>query len=100
MEIPAKTLCFLTLGELSELLHKREVTSVETTSAVLDHIHKLNPTLRAYLTILDDSACARPRLPTRKSPRASGADRFMAYPSPSRISAGPRAFRPPARARC
>src|SRR5712692_905110 len=56
MEIPAKTLCFLTLGELSELLHKREVTSVEATSAVLDRIHKLNPTLRAYLTILDDSA--------------------------------------------
>jgi len=56
MEIPAKTLCFLTLGELSELLRKREVTSVEATRAVLDRIHKLNPTLRAYLTILDDSA--------------------------------------------
>src|SRR5712692_6114130 len=56
MEIQAKTLCFLTLGELSELLNKREVTSVEATSAVLDRIHKLNSTLRAYLTILDDSA--------------------------------------------
>ena len=56
MEIPAKTLCFLTLGELSELLRKREITSVEATRAVLDRIHKLNPTLRAYLTILDDSA--------------------------------------------
>ena len=56
MEIPAKTLCFLTLGELSELLRKREITSVEVTRAVLDRIHKLNPTLRAYLTILDDSA--------------------------------------------
>ncbi len=56
MEIPAKTLCFLTLGELSELLRKREVTSVEATRAVLDRIYKLNPTLRAYLTILEDSA--------------------------------------------
>jgi amidase len=56
MEIPAKTLCFLTLGELTELLRKREVTSVEVTRAVLDRIHKLNPTLRVYLTILDDSA--------------------------------------------
>jgi amidase len=56
MEIPAKTLCFLTLGELSELLHKREVTSVEATRAVLDRIHTLNPTLHAYLTILDNSA--------------------------------------------
>ena len=56
MEIPATTLCFLTLGELSELLRRREVTSVEATRAVLNRIHKLNPTLRAYLTILDDSA--------------------------------------------
>src|SRR6266851_3436728 len=100
MEIPAKTLCFLTLGELSELLHKREVSSVEATSAVLDRIHKLNPTLRAYLTILDDSALRQAEAADKESPWASGADRFMAYPSPSRISAGPRAFRPPARARC
>jgi len=56
MEIPAKTLCFLTLGEFSALLRRREVTSVETTRVVLDRIHKLNLTLRAYLTILDDSA--------------------------------------------
>jgi amidase len=56
MEIPAQTLCFLALGELSALLRKREVTSVEATRAVLDRIYKLNPTLRAYLTILDDAA--------------------------------------------
>ncbi|MBV8054363.1 MAG: amidase [Deltaproteobacteria bacterium] len=56
MEIPAKTLCFLTLGELSALLRKREVTSAAVTRAVLNRIHQLNPTLRAYLTILDDSA--------------------------------------------
>jgi amidase len=51
-----KALCFLTLSELSTALRKREVTSVEATRAVLDRIHKLNPTLRAYLTVLDDSA--------------------------------------------
>jgi amidase len=51
-----KTLCFLTLSELSAALRKREVTSTEATRAVLDRIHKLNPTLRAYLTVLDDSA--------------------------------------------
>src|SRR6266849_130972 len=56
MEIPAKTLCFLTLGELSARLRRREVTSAAATRAVLDRIHQLNPTLRAYLTILDDSA--------------------------------------------
>jgi amidase len=51
-----KALCFLSLSELSAALRKREVTSVEATRAVLDRIHKLNPTLRAYLTVLDDSA--------------------------------------------
>jgi amidase len=56
MEISPQTLCFLTLGELSALLHRRELTSVETTRAVLDRIHKLNPTLGAYLAILDESA--------------------------------------------
>lgn len=52
----AKTLCFMTLAELSTLLGRREVTSVEVTRTVLDRIHQLNPTLRAYLTVLDDSA--------------------------------------------
>jgi amidase len=56
MAIPAQTLYFLSLSELSALLRRREVSSVEATRAVLDRIHKLNPTLRAYLTILDDAA--------------------------------------------
>ncbi len=51
-----KALCFLSLSELSAALRKREVTSVEATRAVLDRIHKLNPTLRAYLHVMDDSA--------------------------------------------
>ncbi len=51
-----KALCFLSLSELSAALRKREVTSVEATRAVLDRIHQLNPKLRAYLTVLDDSA--------------------------------------------
>jgi amidase len=56
MAIPAQTLCFLSLSELSALLRRHEVSSVEASRAVLDRIHKLNPTLRAYLIILDDSA--------------------------------------------
>jgi amidase len=51
-----KTLCFLTLSELSAALRKREVTAVEATRAVLDRIHLLNPKLRAYLLVLDESA--------------------------------------------
>src|SRR5579863_2129979 len=51
-----KALCFLSLSDLSSALRKREVTSVEATRAVLDRIHQLNPSLRAYLTVLDESA--------------------------------------------
>jgi len=52
----SKTLCFLSLSEVAAALRKREVTSVEATRAVLDRIHQLNPKLRAYLTVLDESA--------------------------------------------
>jgi amidase len=52
----SQALCYLSLHELSALLRKREVSSVEATRAVLDRIRKLNPSLRAYLTVLDDSA--------------------------------------------
>ena len=52
----SKALCFLSLSELSAALRKREVTSVEATRAILDRIRELNPKLRAYLTVLDDSA--------------------------------------------
>src|SRR5579872_7147534 len=51
-----KALCFLTLSDLAAAIRKREITSVEATRAVLDRIHQFNPALRAYLTILDDSA--------------------------------------------
>jgi amidase len=51
-----KALCFLTLSDLASALRKREITSVEATRAVLDRIHQLNPTLRAYLHVMDDSA--------------------------------------------
>jgi len=86
MDIPLNTLSFLTLSELSTRLRRREIGSVEATHAILDRIHGLNPTLRAYLTILEASA--------------HGVVRFMVCPLPSRISAGPKAFRPPARVRC
>ena len=56
MDIPLNTLSFLTLSELSTRLRRREIGSVEATHAILDRIHGLNPTLRAYLTILEASA--------------------------------------------
>lgn len=66
MEIPAQTLCFLTLSELSALLEKREVTSVDVTRAVLERIRELNPRLRAYLTVLDESALRQAKAADRE----------------------------------
>ncbi|MBE3604353.1 amidase [bacterium] len=56
MEISAESLCFLPLSELSKLIRERKVASAAATRAVLDRIRQLNPKLRAYLTVLDDSA--------------------------------------------
>jgi len=49
-------LCFLSLSEASRLIHDRKISSTELTRCVLDRIGRLNPHLRAYLTVLDDSA--------------------------------------------
>ncbi len=51
-------LCNLSLRELSEMLRKREVASADVTRRVLDRIRRLNPRLRAYITVLEDSAIA------------------------------------------
>lgn len=56
MAIEEQTLCFLSVGELSARLRQRELTSVEVTRAVIARIRKLNPVIRAYLTVLDDLA--------------------------------------------
>ncbi len=56
MEISADSLCFLSLSELANLIRERKVTSAGATRAILDRIRKLNPSLRAYLTVLDESA--------------------------------------------
>lgn len=52
----AETLCYLSLHEVAEKLRKREITSQELTKIQLERIRLANPQLRAYLTVLDDSA--------------------------------------------
>ncbi len=53
----SKALCFLTLSELSgRAAQARGHLDRRATRAVLDRIHHLNPTLRAYLTVLDEPA--------------------------------------------
>ena len=48
----------LTVHELSALLQKREVSSVEVTSAYLKRIASLNERLGAYITVTDVEAIA------------------------------------------
>ncbi len=52
-------LCFLPLTKLSGLLRDRAVSPVEATRAVLDRIRRLEPSLHAYLAVLDERAIAR-----------------------------------------
>jgi amidase len=53
------TLCYLSLQDLSVQLRTRKLSSVEVTRCVLDRIHRINPRLHAYLTVLDESALYR-----------------------------------------
>jgi amidase len=52
-------LCFLPLTKLSELLRNRAVSPVEATRAVVDRIRRLDPSLHAYLAVLEERAMAR-----------------------------------------
>lgn len=49
-------LCFLPAVEIAAAIRSRTLSSVEVTEAILDRIHRLNPSLRAYLTVADDAA--------------------------------------------
>lgn len=51
-------LCFLTIGELSNLIKRKEVSPVEVTDSVLKRIDAVNPRINAYITILRDEAQA------------------------------------------
>jgi amidase len=52
----AQAICYLSINELAPLLRTGKLTSVEVTQCILDRIHKLDPELHSYLTVLDDSA--------------------------------------------
>ena len=52
----AEAICYLPLQELATQLRARKLSSVEVTRCVLERIHKVNPRLHAYLTILDEAA--------------------------------------------
>jgi len=54
-----RDLCFLPLTELSERLRDRTLSPVEATRAVLDRIRRLDPSLHAYLLVLEERAIER-----------------------------------------
>jgi len=52
----SNALCYLSLQDLSVQLRTGKISSVEVTRCILDRIHRMNPRLHAYLTVLDESA--------------------------------------------
>jgi aspartyl-tRNA(Asn)/glutamyl-tRNA(Gln) amidotransferase subunit A len=51
----------LGIREAHNLLDKKQVSSVELTTAVLDHIHKTDPHINAFVTVADELALEQAR---------------------------------------
>ena len=52
----------LSIREAHELLSTKQISSVELTTAILDHIHKTDPLINAFVTIADDLALEQANL--------------------------------------
>jgi aspartyl-tRNA(Asn)/glutamyl-tRNA(Gln) amidotransferase subunit A len=57
----ASELPLLELAEVSKAVQKKEVSPVDLTRACLERIERLNPTLKAFITVTDDSALEEAR---------------------------------------
>ena len=51
----------LSIREAHALLSKKEISSVELTTATLEHIHKTDPQINAFVTVADELALAQAR---------------------------------------
>jgi len=51
-----KELCLLTIGELSKLIEKKEVSPVEVINSYLERIDRLDGQINAYITVLTDES--------------------------------------------
>jgi aspartyl-tRNA(Asn)/glutamyl-tRNA(Gln) amidotransferase subunit A len=51
----------LSIREAHELLSKKQVSSVELTTATLEHIHKIDPQIQAFVTVADELALEQAR---------------------------------------
>lgn len=52
------TLTELSITEASDLLRRKEISPLDLTSACLDRIDQLNPTINAFITVTRESALA------------------------------------------
>lgn len=59
-------LCFTPGVELAGALSRRELSSVELVEALLDRIDRINPSVNAFVTLLEDSAVKHARAADRK----------------------------------
>ena len=81
MAVAEKPLYYLSIHEAQQLIKDRQLSPVELTQAVLDRIRAVDGKLHAYINLMAESALAKPVRPRRKSPKAIGAGRCMAFPS-------------------
>jgi aspartyl-tRNA(Asn)/glutamyl-tRNA(Gln) amidotransferase subunit A len=51
----------LTIAEASDLLRRKQISPVELTNSCLARIEQLNPTINAFITVMDESALAQAR---------------------------------------
>jgi len=65
-------LCSLTIHEASQRLRSREFSSVEITSAFLERIEKVDPRLRALVTVCQDEALEQAREADGRLARGDG----------------------------
>ena len=70
----------MTIREAAAALRSRRVSSVELTRQCLDHIAKLNPRLNAFITVVEDAACAQ--AVQRDRELAAGQDRGLLHGIP------------------
>ncbi|MBI2941316.1 MAG: aspartyl/glutamyl-tRNA amidotransferase subunit A [Chloroflexi bacterium] len=59
--MPADDLHFRTIAELAAAFRTGKTSPVAVTAAALDRLHRLQPTLNAYITVLDNEALATAR---------------------------------------
>jgi aspartyl-tRNA(Asn)/glutamyl-tRNA(Gln) amidotransferase subunit A len=52
-------LCYASIGDVSQLLARGELSPIELVELCLERIHRLNPELNAFITVLSDDARAQ-----------------------------------------